>query len=79
MLRVSPDTLRAWEQRFGYPHSVFRATGQRRYANREVIALRSTLDDGLSVAAAIKKLAGSAPAAGLAGAECHPALRDETR
>jgi len=55
MLRVSPDTLRAWEQRFGYPHSVSRGTGQRRYANREVIALRSTLDAGLSVAAAIKK------------------------
>jgi hypothetical protein len=55
MLRVSPDTLRAWEQRFGYPHSVSRATGQRRYAHREVIALRSTLDAGLSVAAAINK------------------------
>jgi len=55
MLRVSPDTLRAWEQRFGYPHSVLRATGQRRYAHREVIALRNTLDAGLSVAAAINK------------------------
>jgi len=55
MLHVSSDTLRAWEQRFGYPHSVSRGTGQRRYANREVIALRSTLDAGLSVAAAIKK------------------------
>jgi MerR family transcriptional regulator, light-induced transcriptional regulator len=54
MLRVSSDTLRAWEQRFGYPHS-FRVTGQRRYAHREVIALRSTLDAGLSVAAAINK------------------------
>jgi len=55
MLRVSPDTLRAWERRFGYPHSVFPATGQRRYAHREVIALRNTLDAGLSVAAAIDK------------------------
>ena len=55
MLGVSPDTLRAWEQRFGYPHSVFRTTGQRRYAHREVIALRNTLDAGLSVAAAIDK------------------------
>jgi MerR family transcriptional regulator, light-induced transcriptional regulator len=55
MLRVSPETLRAWEQRFGYPHSVFRATGQRRYPNREVIALRNTLNAGLSVAAAINK------------------------
>ena len=55
MLRVSPETLRAWEQRFGYPHSVSRATGQRRYAQREVIALRNTLEAGLSVAAAINK------------------------
>lgn len=55
MLRVSPDTLRVWEQRFGYPHAVFRTTGQRRYAHREVIALRDTLDAGLSVAAAINK------------------------
>jgi MerR family transcriptional regulator, light-induced transcriptional regulator len=55
MLHVSPDTLRAWEARFGYPHSVSRATGQRRYAHRDVIALRNTLDTGLSVAAAINK------------------------
>lgn len=55
MLRVSQNTLRAWEQRFGYPHSVSKGTGQRRYANREVIALRNTLDSGLSVAAAINK------------------------
>lgn len=55
MLRVSPDTLRAWEERFGYPHSVSRVTGQRRYAHREVMALRNTLDAGLSVAAAINK------------------------
>lgn len=55
MLRVSPDTLQAWEERFGYPHSVSRVTGQRRYAHREVMALRNTLDAGLSVAAAINK------------------------
>ena len=55
MLHVSPDTLRAWELRFGYPHSVFKTTGQRRYADREVIALRRTLDAGLSVSAAIKQ------------------------
>lgn len=55
ILRVSPHTLRAWEERFGYPHSVSRATGQRRYAHREVTTLRNTLDAGLSVAAAINK------------------------
>jgi len=55
LLSVSPDTLRAWEKRFGYPHSVSGATGQRRYLQREVIALRNTLEAGLSIAAAINK------------------------
>jgi Protein of unknown function (DUF1059)/MerR HTH family regulatory protein len=55
VLRVSPDTLRAWEQRFGYPHSVSGAPGERRYAHAEVIALRDSLEAGLSIAAAIDK------------------------
>jgi hypothetical protein len=55
VLCVSPDTLRAWEQRFGYPHSVVGAAGERRYAHGEVIALRDSLEAGLSIASAIKK------------------------
>ena len=55
VLRVSPGTLRSWEERFGYPHAVFGAAGQRRYGRREVIALRDMLEGGLSVAAAISK------------------------
>jgi MerR family transcriptional regulator, light-induced transcriptional regulator len=55
MLHVSPDTLRAWEHRFGFPHAVSGGIRRRRYARREVIALRNTLDAGLSVAAAINK------------------------
>src|SRR5947209_4826734 len=31
VLRVSSDTLRAWERRVGHPHSVCGAAGQRRY------------------------------------------------
>jgi MerR family transcriptional regulator, light-induced transcriptional regulator len=53
VLCVSPAMLRAWEQRFGYPHSVFGAAGQRRYSHGEVIALRDRLDAELSVASAI--------------------------
>lgn len=53
VLCVSPETLRAWEQRFGYPHSVFRAAGQRCYAHSEVIALRDCLEAGLSIVSAI--------------------------
>ena len=59
LLRVSPDTLRAWEQRFGYPHSVPGGAGEHRYAQEEVIALRDGLKAGLSIAAAIYKARGS--------------------
>lgn len=55
LLCVSPETLRAWERRFGYPHPVSAATGQGRYAREDVIALRDTLEAGLSVASAINK------------------------
>jgi MerR HTH family regulatory protein len=53
VLCVSPETLRAWEQRFGYPHSIVRAAGQRCYAHSEVIALRDSLEAGLSIVSAI--------------------------
>jgi DNA-binding transcriptional MerR regulator len=58
VLCVSPDTLQAWEQRFGYPHSVSGAAGDRGYAHREVIALRDSLEAGLSITAAIDKARG---------------------
>jgi hypothetical protein len=57
VLGVSPHTLRTWEQRFGYPHSVSGA-GERRYAHGEVIALRDSLEAGLSIPAAIDKARG---------------------
>jgi MerR family transcriptional regulator, light-induced transcriptional regulator len=55
VLCVSPDTLRVWEQRFGYPHSVCGSTGQRRYDRGDVIALRDSLEAGLSIVSAINK------------------------
>jgi DNA-binding transcriptional regulator YiaG len=58
VLCVSPDTLRAWEQRFGYPHPVSDAAGERRYALAEVIALRDSLQAGLSITAAVQKARG---------------------
>ena len=58
VLGVSPATLRAWEQRFGYPHSVSGAAGDRRYAHAQVIALRDSLQAGLSITAAIDKARG---------------------
>ena len=55
VLCVSPDALRAWEQRFGYPQSVCGASGERRYPREEVIALRDGLKHELSIASAINK------------------------
>jgi MerR HTH family regulatory protein/Protein of unknown function (DUF1059) len=58
VLGVSPETLRVWEQRYGYPHSAPDAAGERRYAFGEVIALRDSLQAGLSVIAAIDRARG---------------------
>jgi DNA-binding transcriptional MerR regulator len=55
VLHVSPDTLRSWERRFGYPHPVTSGTGQQRYVRGEVFTLRDSLRTGLSVASAIEK------------------------
>jgi len=55
LLCVRPDTLRAWEQRFGYPQSVFGGAGERRYAHEDVIALRESLKHELSIASAINR------------------------
>ena len=55
VLCVTPDTVRAWEQRFGYPRCVVGAAGQPGYSYEEVIALRDSLEAGLSIASAINK------------------------
>jgi|SRR5580704_1917692 hypothetical protein len=58
VLCVSRDTLQAWERRFGYPRSVSGPAGERRYFHGEVIALRDSLEAGLSIVAAIDKARG---------------------
>jgi MerR family transcriptional regulator, light-induced transcriptional regulator len=53
LLHVSANTLRMWEQRFGYP-TPRRSPGKHRlYAYAEVIALREALEEGLSVSSAV--------------------------
>jgi DNA-binding transcriptional MerR regulator len=53
LLHVSANTLRGWEQRFGYP-TPQRSSGKHRlYAYTEVIALRDALEQGLAVSSAI--------------------------
>jgi hypothetical protein len=53
LLHVSANTLRTWEQRFGYP-TPRRSPGKHRlYAYAEVLALREALEEGLSVSSAV--------------------------
>ena len=55
LLNVSPNTLRAWERRFGYPRPQ-RSPGQHRlYTHGEVAALRDALQDGLSISSAVSR------------------------
>ena len=53
VLNVSPNTLRAWERRFGYPKPQRTAGKHRLYTHGEVAALRDALQEGLSISSAI--------------------------
>ena len=55
MLNVSPNTLRAWERRFGYPKPRRTAGKHRLYTHGEVAALRDALQEGLSISSAISR------------------------
>ncbi len=53
-LGVNPQTLVAWEDRFGYPRSSpAESGGHRLYRQSDVIALRDALEHGLSIASAV--------------------------
>lgn len=53
MLGVSPNTLRAWERRFGYPRPERSSGGQRLYSEQEVRALRDALAETGTISRAI--------------------------
>jgi len=55
MLSVSPNTLRAWERRFGYPSPQRSAGRHRLYTHGEVSALRDALQQGLSISSAVSR------------------------
>lgn len=55
LLNVSPNTLRAWERRFGYPKPQRSAGRHRLYTHGEVAALRDALQQGLSISSAISR------------------------
>lgn len=54
-LNVSPNTLRAWERRFGYPTPMRTEGKHRLYTHGEIAALRDALKEGLSISSAISR------------------------
>lgn len=55
LLDVSPQTLRGWERRFGYPTPHRSPGGHRLYIYRDVAVLRTALQQGLSIASAVRR------------------------
>src|ERR1700741_2758213 len=53
MLGVSPNTLRSWERRYGFPKPLRSAGGHRQYSLTEIEALRLTLAETHNVSSAI--------------------------
>jgi MerR family transcriptional regulator, light-induced transcriptional regulator len=53
MLGVSPNTLRSWERRYGFPRPTRSPGGHRQYALAEVESLRATLAETHNVSSAI--------------------------
>ena len=55
ILSVSPNTLRAWERRFGFPKPQRSPGKHRLYMYGEVAALRDALHEGLSISSAVSR------------------------
>ncbi len=55
LLNVSPNTLRAWERRFGFPKPARSQGKHRLFTHGEVAALRDALRDGLSISSAVSR------------------------
>jgi DNA-binding transcriptional MerR regulator len=53
MLGVSPNTLRSWERRYGFPHPLRSPGGHRLFELGEVEALRCALEETRNVSSAI--------------------------
>src|SRR3982074_3561470 len=53
MLGVSPNTLRSWERRYGFPRPLRSPGGHRQYVLGEIEALRLTLAETHNVSSAI--------------------------
>src|SRR3954447_755680 len=55
VLNVSPNTLRAWERRFGYPKPQRSPGKHRLYTHGEIAALKDALQEGLSISSAVSR------------------------
>jgi DNA-binding transcriptional MerR regulator len=53
LLNVSPNTLRSWERRFGYPRPKRSPGRHRLYVESDIASLRHALASGLSISSAI--------------------------
>jgi len=53
LLNVSPNTLRAWERRFGFPKPQRSPGRHRLFTHGEIVALRGPLQERLSISSAI--------------------------
>src|SRR5438309_5196936 len=53
MLGVSPNTLRSWERRYGFPRPQRSPGGHRQYALAEIEALKLTLAETQNVSSAV--------------------------
>jgi len=55
MLNVSPNTLRTWERRFGFPKPQRSPGRHRLYTHGEIAGLRDALQEGLSISSAVSR------------------------
>lgn len=55
LLNVSPNTLRAWERRFGFPKPQRSPGKHRLFTHGEIAALQDALQDGLSISSAVSR------------------------
>jgi MerR family transcriptional regulator, light-induced transcriptional regulator len=53
LLNVTPNTLRTWERRFGFPNPQRLPSRHRLYAYAEIVTLREALHSGLSISSAV--------------------------
>src|ERR1700733_2557515 len=79
MLGVSPNTLRSWERRYGFPRPRRSPGGHRQYALPEIESLRSTLAEthNVSSAIALARQRGEGPSSGSRLAAAFAAFDEE--